>query len=71
MKPLNVEVVDIRYRRPGLNKVDFIATYPDYIRRGTVVFDTVKQHFLTHTSSIELLAEVCLSLQRPRYNKAR
>jgi hypothetical protein len=69
MKPLIVEVIDIKYRRPGLNKLQFEAVYPQYRRRGTVVYDINTQHFLTHTSDIELLAALCTSLQRPRYNK--
>lgn len=69
MAPLHVEVTDIKYRRPGLNKVEFLATYPGFSRRGTVVYDTVNKKFITHRKDIELLAAVCVSLQRPRYNK--
>jgi hypothetical protein len=71
MKPINLDVVDIRYRRPGLNKFDFVATYPEYYRRGTVVYDTIKQQFLTHNGDLELLLELCLSLQRPIKTKSQ
>lgn len=70
MKPLNLEVTDIKYRRPGLAKVEFVAEYPDFVRRGTMVYDTVKQHFITHTYEVELLAAICISLQQPRNRKA-
>lgn len=70
MKPLNVEVVDIKYRRPGLSKVDFVAQYPEFIRRGTIVYDNVNQVFLTHNRAIELLAAVCACLQKPRTKRA-
>ncbi len=69
MKPQTVHVLDIKYRRPGMNKIEFYATYPGYCRRGTVVYNTVTQHFLTHTRDVELLAAICTSLQRPRYNQ--
>jgi hypothetical protein len=69
MDPLHVEVTDIRYRRPGLTKVSFIATYPDYTRRGEVVYDTIKKIFVTHTKDIALLAAICVDLQRPRSRK--
>jgi len=69
MKPLYAEVIDIKYRRPGLNKVEFLAEYPGYFRRGTIVYDIGKQHFLTHTKDVDLLVAVCTSLQQPRYKK--
>ena len=69
MAPLHVEVTDIKYRRPGLSKVEFFATYKNFCRRGTVVYDTVNKKFVTHTRDVELLAAVCTSLQRPRYQK--
>jgi hypothetical protein len=70
MKPLNVEIIDSWYRRPGLSKVKFIADYGIYMRRGTVVFDTNKQHFLTHRSDIDLVYAVCVALREPKNNKA-
>jgi hypothetical protein len=69
MAPLHIEVTDIKYRRPGLSKVEFFATYEGFTRRGTVVYDTVNKQFVTHTKDVELLAAVCVSLQRPRYQK--
>ncbi len=69
MTPLHVEVTNIKYQRPGLSKVEFFATYPCFSRRGIVVYDTVNRKFVTHIKDIELLAAVCVSLQRPRYNK--
>ena len=69
MVPLHVEVTDIKYRRPGLNKIEFFATYKNFCRRGTVIYDTVNKKFVTHTKDIDLLAAVCVSLQRPRYKK--
>ena len=71
MKPLNVEVEDIKYRRPGLVKVEFMAEYPDAIRRGTLVYNTIDKQFVTHTDDVELLAAICVSLQQPRTRKAR
>ncbi len=68
MKLLHIEVTDIEYRRPGLNRVKFFAVYPGYQRRGTIVYNTQNQHFLTHTKDIDLLVAVCTSLQQPRYN---
>lgn len=65
MKPLHVEVTDIKYRRPGLTKISFVATYSDYTRRGVVVYDTVAHQFITHTRDIEVLAAICIALQRP------
>ena len=70
MKPLNIEITDIKYRRPGLSKLEFVATYPHFIRRGTIVYDTLEQQFITHTSAIELLAAVCTKLQVTKYRKA-
>jgi len=71
MKPLSVEITDIKYKRPGLTKVEFSAAYPMYIRRGTIVYDTKAQHFLTHTRDIELLRAVCVGLQNPHQNQAK
>ena len=68
MKPTNVEILDLLFRRPGLNKIVFSAEYGDYTRRGTVVYDTLNKKFLTHTGDIVLLAEICLSLRKPRKN---
>jgi len=70
MKPFNVSILDIKYRRPGINMVKFHAVYPEYVRRGTVFYDTQAQHFLTHTKDIELLAAICTSLQQPHYNQS-
>ena len=70
MKPLNVDLIDIKYRRPGLTKIDFLATYNGYYRRGTVVYNTVSKQFVTHTKSVDLLAAVCASLQQPNYKRA-
>jgi len=69
MKLINVDVLKIRYRRPGLSKIDFLAQYEGYLRRGTLVYDTVDQKFITHTKDIVLLSEICTSLQRPKYHK--
>jgi hypothetical protein len=65
MNPLRVKVEDIKYRRPGLTKIDFVAEYSGYTRRGTVVYDTTKQQFITHTKDIGLLAAICIDLQTP------
>lgn len=65
MEPLYVQVTDIKYRRPGLTKISFTATYSGYTRRGVVVYDTVAQKFITHTRDIEVLAAICIDLQRP------
>jgi hypothetical protein len=65
MNILHAEVTDIRYRRPGLTKLSFTAEYPGYTRRGVVIYDTVKQKFVTHTKNINLLAAICVALQRP------
>lgn len=65
MNPLHVNVKDIKYRRPGLTKIDFVAEYPGYTRRGTVVYDTIKRQFVTHTKDIGLLAAICIGLQVP------
>jgi len=70
MKPLNLEITDVLFRRPGLNKVSFLATYQGYFRRGTVTYDTVNKQFVTHTKDVELLAHLCNQLQRPRHSKA-
>lgn len=64
MKPISVTVTDLLYRRPGLNKINFIAEYKQFKRRGTVVYDTINGKFLSHTSDIELLAEICRSLSK-------
>lgn len=69
MKPLYIEIIGIEYRRPGLNRINFFAEYPGYQRRGTIVYDTRNQHFLTHTKDINLLAAVCISLQQPIHSK--
>ena len=69
MKPLNVDVTDIKYRRPGLVKVEFAAEYDKFIRHGTMVYNTLTQKFVTHTSEVDLLAAICLSLQQPRNQK--
>jgi len=68
MTPSILKVTDIRYRRPGLNKISFEASYPGYRRRGTVVYDTIKQHFITHTADICLLSAICIGLQEPGTN---
>ena len=70
MRLLNVDITDIKYRRPGLNRIEFEATYTNCRRTGVVVYDTVSQKFLTHTRDVELLAALCTSLQRPYTNKA-
>jgi hypothetical protein len=67
MKPSNVEVLDIKYRRPGLNKVEFQAEYPGYYRRGTVVYDTKTKTFVTHNKDVELLAAICTDLYTQKY----
>lgn len=65
MVPLHTEIVGIKYRRPGLTKIDFIAEYNGYTRRGTVIYDTVNKKFISHSGDINLLASVCTSLQAP------
>ena len=70
MKPLNVDVMDIKYRRPGLVKVEFVAEYEEFFRSGTVVYDSLAKSFITHTTDVELLAAICVSLQQPRNRKA-
>ena len=65
MTPLHIQVTDIKYRRPGLTKISFTATYSGYTRRGVVVYDTVAHKFITHTRDIEVLAAICVGLQRP------
>jgi hypothetical protein len=69
MKPLSVDIVDIKYRRPGLVKIEFIAEYPNFNSRGTMVYDTLSKNFVTHTGEVELLAAICKSLQQPRSRK--
>ena len=69
MVPLRVEVTDLKYRRPGLTKIEFFATYVQFSRRGAVVYDTINKKFVTHTRDIDLLSAVCVSLQRPRHKK--
>ena len=70
MKPLNVEIIDIKFRRPGLTKISFIAAYRDYVRRGVVVYDTNTKKFVTHNRDIEVLAALCVGLQRTSLHKA-
>jgi len=69
MKPYNVEVLNIRYQRPGINKLDFTAQYDGYTRRGTVIYDTIAKQFMSHNSDIDLLAGLCINLQQPRCHK--
>ena len=71
MKPLNVDIMYVEYHRPGKSKIGFLAFYEGYLRRGAVLYDTVKQHFLSHTRDIQLLAAVCEGLQKPKHNKVR
>lgn len=65
MKLNRVEVNELLYRRPGLNKIKFTAYYDEYTRRGTIVYDTLNGKFKSHNGDIELLAEVCLALRQP------
>lgn len=65
MKPNKVEIIDLLYRRPGLNKIKFEAHYDACIRRGTIVYDTINGKFKSHNGDIELLAEVCSALRQP------
>ncbi len=65
MKPLSVSIDGLLYRRPGLNKIKFTADYELFKRRGTIVFDTINQKFLSHNADIELLAAVCVALSTP------
>ena len=69
MKPQHLEITNIEYHRPGLNKIRFTAIYPGYVRRGVVVYDIVKRHFITHTHDIELLVALCISLQQVKLTK--
>jgi hypothetical protein len=62
MKPLSVLITGLMYRRPGLNKIGFIADYGKFKRRGTIVYDAVNSKFLSHTYDIELLAQICVML---------
>lgn len=70
MKLYNVDILQVRFRRPGLSKIDFVARYDGYFRRGTVVYDTISQKFLSHTKDVDLLAGICTNLQKPRYQKS-
>ena len=63
MTPVRVEITDIRFRRPGLNKISFRAYYDGYIRKGTVVFDTKHGVFRSHNADLGLLSKVCVGLQ--------
>lgn len=69
MKPTSVDILNIRYRRPGITMIDFLADYGDFLRRGTVTYDTINQIFLSHNRSVDLLASLCLSLQKPHYKR--
>lgn len=64
MKLISVVITDVMFRRPGLNKICFIADYGVVRRRGTVVYDIINGKFLTHTSDIELLAALCISISK-------
>lgn len=62
---LHLDVTGLKYRRPGLNKISFVAHYVNYIRRGTLVYDTINKKFLTHRSDIDLLIAICERLRQP------
>jgi hypothetical protein len=62
MKPIHTSILDITYHRPGITKVKFVSSYGNYSRRGTMVYDTVKCHFLSHTSDITILDAICSEL---------
>ena len=70
MRLVKVDITDIKYRRPGLNRIEFEATYTHCRRKGVVVYDTLSKQFLTHTREVDLLAALCISLQRPYTKKA-
>lgn len=70
MKPLNVSVIDIKYRRPGLVKVYFSAEYSDFKLKSVMIYDTLTKKFVSHTKEVELLAAICVALQKPRNIRA-
>ena len=63
MKLKNAIVKDILFRRPGINKIEFIADYGDYKRRGVIHYDTTKKCFITHANDLELIASLMLYLR--------
>lgn len=65
---VSVTITFLRFRRPGINKIGFDATYPGYRRRGEVLYDTVSKKFLTHRADIKLLTAVCAQLRHPTHS---
>ncbi len=64
MNILRVIIEGISYKRPGLNKVKFIAIYETYQRRGVIIYDTLNNKWLTHNKDIELLVIICQKLSQ-------
>lgn len=65
MKLKSITIDDLQFRRPGITKIFFTADYGSIRRRGEIVYDTRTKKFLTHTSEIKLLSEVCVLLREP------
>lgn len=67
MKPLNIEIIDIKYRRPNLCNILFVASYNGYWRRGSITYDNKNMIFMSHNKDIDLLTSVITNI-RMRHN---
>jgi hypothetical protein len=65
MKPISITIDDLQFRRPGITKIFYTADYGSIKRRGEITYDTRTKKFLSNTSEIQLLSDVCLMLREP------
>lgn len=65
MELKSITINNLQFRRPGITKIFFSADYGTVRRRGEILYDTTTKKFLTHTSEIKLLSEVCSLLREP------